>query len=75
MSLPAFDPDAIMRRVRAAAAKASEPAKVANPLKEDAGVSSLAGLAALPASDAGAGGEGKSSRLAELARSIRDATG
>ena len=51
MSVAAFDPDAIMHRVRAAA-KASALAKSANPLRVEAEFSGLAELAASPASRA-----------------------
>ena len=54
MSVGAFDPDAIMRRVRAAA-NASDPAKEAKPLRSEGDLSRLAELAsssALRTSDA-----------------------
>jgi len=71
MSIPTFDPDAIMRRVRAAAAKAREPAKVANPLKEDP-VSSLAGLAAFPVSRADPDARDLADAIAERAALAAD---
>jgi hypothetical protein len=53
MSVATFDPEATMRRVRAAAAKAADPAKAANPLKSEGESSRLAGLAAPLGSRAG----------------------
>lgn len=49
MSIAVFDPEALMRRVRAAA-KAPEPAKTANPLRSEHEVSRLAEIADLPCS-------------------------
>ena len=73
MSVAVFDPDAIMRRVRAAT-KASDPAKVANPLRIEAEISRLAELAACTASRADLDALGADA-VAESAISVRGCGG